>query len=226
MNTFTESDHREFNMEDFKKRQRAAKIQAAIDALPNATGGEWRQEPWTVVDDETGSSVLTGPVGIHRDRKIIVDVNERLPEHAANATLIAASKDLAEEVVRLRGSNNRLRGSNNRLREVIAKFWESAQRATPATAPDEPWRREYELVHPSEVGVDMPGPGCRDHGVRTVAHKEGDVLVVDSVEVIPNPTGPDVSCDVCGETGFPRGANCPRCGRPENLLRAASEGEA
>ena len=169
------------------KQQR---IQAAIDALPNATGGEWRQEPWTVVDDETGSSVLTGPAGVHRDRKIIVDVNERLPEHTANATLIAAAKDLAEEVVRLR----ELLRNGGRITRV--------------------------------VGADMPGPGCRDHGVRTVAHKEGDVPVVDSAEVIPNTSGPDVSCDVCGAVGFPHGANCPRCGRPSNLLSAASEGEA
>lgn len=52
------------------------------------------------------------------------------------------------------------------------------------------------------------------------------IEMVDSVEVIPNTSETDVSCDVCGAVGFPYGANCPRCGRPSNLLHAASEGEA
>ena len=167
------------------KQQR---IQAAIDALPNATGGEWKPRKthteldlWCIDWSEAQEEVAENVYG------------------EANATLIAAAKDLAEEVLR--------------LREVVV--------AHEGGKPD-----ELRKVYGYAIGVDMPGPGCRDHGVRTTAHKEGDVLVVDSVEVIPNTSGPDVSCDVCGAVGFPHGANCPRCGRPSSLLHAASEGEA
>jgi hypothetical protein len=61
---------------------REQKIQAAIDALPRATGGDW----W-----EACGKYLKKWVGGNNAR-----------ERGANATLIAAAKDLAEEVVRLR----------------------------------------------------------------------------------------------------------------------------
>lgn len=80
---------------------RAAKIQAAIDALPYATGGEW--------EIDTSRNIRT-PIGTSEKHVAMVNYNHSGDsrdvsgdEHSANATLIAASKDLAEEVVRLRG---------------------------------------------------------------------------------------------------------------------------
>lgn len=90
--SFTEVDHKEFNMEDFKKRQRAAKIQAAIDAVAMTTPGDWwidgRGE---LLNDGMGNFKLGKGVG---GGAPLWD--------AANRKVIAASRELAEEVVRLR----------------------------------------------------------------------------------------------------------------------------
>ena len=81
-----------------------AKIQAAIDALPHATGGEWKVKhvesthetrngtPEKVWAHFVVNSTAFGGVPVTRDYL-----------HRADVTLIAAAKDLAEEVVRLRG---------------------------------------------------------------------------------------------------------------------------
>lgn len=82
----------EFNMEDFKKRQRAAKIQAALDALKMTTPGDW----W--VDDR--GELLNDPMG---NFKLGRNVGGGAPLwDAANRKVIAASRELAEEVLRLR----------------------------------------------------------------------------------------------------------------------------
>ena len=67
---------------------RTAKIQAAIDALPHATGGEWTISEACLYSDHDGRRAFISTAPINGE---------------ANATLITASKDLAEEVVRLRG---------------------------------------------------------------------------------------------------------------------------
>lgn len=79
------------------KQQR---IQAAIDALPNATGGEW------AID--TSRNIRT-PISTSEKHIAMVNFNHSGDardvsgeEHSANATLIAAAKDLAEEVLQLR----------------------------------------------------------------------------------------------------------------------------
>jgi hypothetical protein len=81
------------------------KVQAAIDALPHATGGEWAAS-------EYGSSdvwVRLPVTGVPYPHAIALQYTSgrdgpvlAKEQQAANATLIAASKDLAEEVVRLR----------------------------------------------------------------------------------------------------------------------------
>ena len=80
---------------------RAAKIQDAIDALPHATGGEWG------IDGYGCNSVWAKLNLVYCVSEQMLDGRDGpvLPktQQAANATLIAASKDLAEEVVRLRG---------------------------------------------------------------------------------------------------------------------------
>ena len=73
---------------------RQQKIQAAIDALPYATGGEWRPRLINY--------------GTTKDLWCIdwSDDQEEVAEYvygSANATHTAAAKDLAEEVARLRG---------------------------------------------------------------------------------------------------------------------------
>lgn len=68
------------------------KIQSAIDALPNATGGNW----W--IDDR--GEMHNDPIG----RKLAKQVDGHSPKSRdANRRLISAARDLAEEVVRLRG---------------------------------------------------------------------------------------------------------------------------
>lgn len=86
---------------------RQQKIQAAIDALPDATGGEWRPSRWTPT--EVWVQLPVSP-GLDYPHAIALQYTSGrdgplLPkgQQEANATLIAASKDLAEEVVRLRG---------------------------------------------------------------------------------------------------------------------------
>lgn len=81
----------EFNMEDFKKRQRAAKIQAALDALKTTTPGDW----W--VDDR--GDIHNDPVGT----VCIGMIGDGAPLwYKSNCKVIAASRELAEEVLRLR----------------------------------------------------------------------------------------------------------------------------
>ena len=70
---------------------RRQKIQAAIDALPNATGGEWgicasKTDCPGLFRKETNYFCFGPGVGTERDQAIL-----------------SAAKDLAEEVVRLRG---------------------------------------------------------------------------------------------------------------------------
>jgi hypothetical protein len=71
-----------------------AKIQAAIDALPNATGGDW----W--IDDHRGE-MHNDPIGSVKLAKQVDGGN--LQQRDANRKVISAARDLAEEVVRLRG---------------------------------------------------------------------------------------------------------------------------
>ena len=71
---------------------RAAKIQAAIDALPHATGGEWWCDHHELLNDPIGSVKIAGYVS---------GMNPQQAE--AHRKLLSAAKDLAEEVVRLRG---------------------------------------------------------------------------------------------------------------------------
>jgi hypothetical protein len=80
---------------------RAEKIQAAIDALPNATGGDW------VIDS---SHNIRTPISTAEKHVAMVNFNHSGDsrdvsgeEHSANAALISAARELAEEVVRLRG---------------------------------------------------------------------------------------------------------------------------
>ena len=71
------------------------KIQAAIDALPNVTGGNW----WC---EETGCGYLfNDSVGNVKIAKYVDGGSAE--ERIANKALLSAARDLAEEVVRLRG---------------------------------------------------------------------------------------------------------------------------
>jgi hypothetical protein len=74
---------------------RQQKIQAALDALPNVTGGDW----WC---EETGCGYLfSDPVGNMKIAKYVDGGS--VEERAANKSLLSAARELAEEVVRLRG---------------------------------------------------------------------------------------------------------------------------
>jgi hypothetical protein len=81
---------------------RAEKIQAAIDALPNATGGEWAisHSP-----NYGGEHFFEGPDGEEYEvgPALLGGSTEDSVARAADATLISAARELAEEVVRLRG---------------------------------------------------------------------------------------------------------------------------
>jgi hypothetical protein len=80
---------------------RAEKIQAAIDALPNATGGEWAisHSP-----NYGGEHFFEGPDGEEYEvgPALLGGSTEDSVARAADATLISAARELAEEVVRLR----------------------------------------------------------------------------------------------------------------------------
>ena len=71
-------------------------IERALKALPNATGGEW----W--VDDR--GELLSDPVGSVKIAKFVDGANPEQRE--ANKTILAAARELAEEVVRLRRVNS------------------------------------------------------------------------------------------------------------------------
>ena len=96
---------------------RTEKIQAAIDALPNATGGDW------VIDS---SHNIRTPISTAEKHVAMVNFNHSGDlrdvsgeEHSANAALISAARELAEEVVRLRGLvEAHQSGSLERLREA------------------------------------------------------------------------------------------------------------
>jgi hypothetical protein len=80
------------------------KIQAAIAALPNATGGEWVAKP------EEGEVAVA-----HTGTDFVCLLNMKYPRQlSANASILAAAKDLAEEVVRLRMLMERIRQHGNR----------------------------------------------------------------------------------------------------------------
>jgi hypothetical protein len=70
-----------------------AKIQAALDALPNATDGDW----W--IDDHRGE-MHNDPIGSVKLAKQVDGGN--LKQREANRKVISAARDLAEEVIRLR----------------------------------------------------------------------------------------------------------------------------
>lgn len=75
------------------------KIQKALDALPKATGGDW--EP----DGRIGIC-RTGQGYVRFAYPIMQAMREKIVGHeeiAANLALASASKELAEEVLRLRG---------------------------------------------------------------------------------------------------------------------------
>jgi hypothetical protein len=78
---------------------RAEKIQAAIDALPNATGGKW-------LPDGRVSVCTAGGAPVRFAYKIFSpsteDEEAEREQIAANLALASAAKELAEEVVRLR----------------------------------------------------------------------------------------------------------------------------
>jgi hypothetical protein len=77
---------------------RAEKIQAAIDALPNATGGDWKPDGRVgALSNEDGNVPLAFPITQLRRK------NPDGDDIRANLTLISAARELAEEVVRLRG---------------------------------------------------------------------------------------------------------------------------
>jgi hypothetical protein len=76
---------------------RAEKIQAAIDALPNATGGDWKPDGRVgALSNEDGNVPLAFPITQLRRK------NPDGDDIRANLTLISAARELAEEVVRLR----------------------------------------------------------------------------------------------------------------------------
>jgi hypothetical protein len=76
---------------------RAEKIQAAIDALPNATGGDWKPDGRVgIVRTKAGYVNFAFPImQLRRTHPDGDDIR-------ANLALASAAKDLAEEVVRLR----------------------------------------------------------------------------------------------------------------------------
>jgi predicted RNA-binding Zn ribbon-like protein len=70
------------------------KIQAAIDALPNVSGGNW----WC---EELGCGYLfSDPSGSVKIAKYVDGGSAE--ERAANKSLLSAARELAEEVLRLR----------------------------------------------------------------------------------------------------------------------------
>lgn len=91
MSTLNESDHEEFNMEDFKKRQRAAKIQDALDALKMATPGDWWIDDRGDIHNDPVGTFCIGMVG-----------DGAALWYASNRKVIAASREMAEEVLQLR----------------------------------------------------------------------------------------------------------------------------
>lgn len=78
------------------KQQR---IQAAIDALPNSTPGEWYRQSPAPASGIGGELVMSQEVG--GGRRFVADFGARR-ESRYNAVIFMASKDLAEEVARLR----------------------------------------------------------------------------------------------------------------------------
>jgi hypothetical protein len=93
---------------------RAEKIQAAIDALPNATGGDWKPDGRVgALSNEDGNVPLAFPITQLRRK------NPDGDDIRANLTLISAARELAEEVVRLRWlAEAHQSGSLARLREA------------------------------------------------------------------------------------------------------------
>jgi hypothetical protein len=93
---------------------RAEKIQAAIDALPNATGGDWKPDGRVgALSNEDGNVPLAFPITQLRRK------NPDGDDIRANLTLISAARELAEEVVLLRGLvEAHQSGSLERLREA------------------------------------------------------------------------------------------------------------
>jgi hypothetical protein len=118
---------------------RAEKIQAAIDALPNATGGEWAisHSP-----NYGGEHFFEGPDGEEYEvgPALLGGSTEDSVARAADATLISAARELAEEVVR--------------LRKVVGNLWKviPAGTAEALRNPTHPyadvWAQQYSLELP------------------------------------------------------------------------------
>lgn len=81
-----------FDMEAHKVLQRVAKIDRALEALPQCTAGDW----WC----DRGGELHNDPIGSVKLAKYVDGGNPQ--QRAANRALLSAAKELAEEVRELR----------------------------------------------------------------------------------------------------------------------------
>lgn len=82
-----------FDMEAHKAAQRVRKINKALEALPQATGGDW--------GCSASGELLSDPIGSVKIAKYVSGMHAA--QAGANRCLLEAARELAEEVVRLRG---------------------------------------------------------------------------------------------------------------------------